>query len=146
MLHKILKIVGLILCILGGVWLIRIILAGDDAIIGSPDLQSSLVTPYIYIAYVTFAIALVFVIIFVVMNLVSSGAAIKSTAIGVGAFLAVILISYLIAGGEETVTRDGEIITESTSRWVEAGIYAFYILGIIAVGSMIFSSVRKLAK
>ena len=146
MLHKILKIVGLILCILGGVWLLRIILAGDEAIIATPDLQSSLVTPFIYIAYLTFAIALVFVVIFVIINLFSSGAAIKSTLIGVGAFLAVVLVSYLLAHGEQTTTRDGEIITEATSRWVEAGIYAFYILGAFAIGAMIFSGIRKLAK
>ena len=146
MLHKILKIVGFVLCILGGVWLIRIIMKGDTAIIDSPDLQSSLVTPLIYIAYITFAIALIFVIAFVIMNLFSSGSSIKSTLIGVGAFLAVVLVSFLLASGEETVTRDGAIITASTSRWVETGIYAFYILGIFAIGAMIFSGVKKLAK
>ncbi len=146
MLHKVLKIVGFILCILGGVWLIRIMLAGDTAITDSPDLQGSLVTPLIYIAYITFAIALVFVLVFVIMNLFSNGAAIKGTLIGLGAFLAVILISYLLASGEESTTRDGTVITASTSHWVETGIYAFYILAVLAVGAMVFSGIKKLAK
>ena len=146
MLHKILKIVALILSVLGAVWLVRIILAGDTAILDSADLQDSLVTPFIYIAYLMFAIALVFVLVFVVKNLLTSGNSLKGTLIGLGAFLAVVLISYVLASGEEVPMRDGEVLSASASRWVEAGIYAFYLLAIIAVGAMVFSGVKKLAK
>ncbi|MEZ7494222.1 hypothetical protein QO206_01915 [Leeuwenhoekiella aequorea] len=146
MLHKILKIVALILSILGAVWLVRIILAGDTAILDSADLQDSLVTPFIYIAYLIFAIALVFVLVFVIKNLFTSGSSLKGTLIGLGAFLAVVVISFLLASGEETPMRDGEVLSASASRWVEAGIYAFYLLALIAVGAMVFSGVKKLAK
>ncbi|MGO4913319.1 MULTISPECIES: hypothetical protein [unclassified Leeuwenhoekiella] len=146
MLHKILKIVALILSILGAVWLVRIILAGDTAILDSADLQDSLVTPFIYIAYFIFAIALVFVLVFVIKNIFTSGSSIKGTLIGLGAFLAVVAISFLLASGEETPMRDGEVLSASASRWVEAGIYAFYILALVAVGAMVFSGVKKLAK
>ncbi|RXG24635.1 hypothetical protein [Leeuwenhoekiella aequorea] len=146
MLHKILKIVALILSILGAVWLVRIILAGDTAILDSADLQDSLVTPFIYIAYLIFAIALVFVLVFVIKNLFTSGSSLKGTLIGLGAFLAVVVISFLLASGEETPMRDGEVLSASASRWVETGIYAFYLLALIAVGAMVFSGVKKLAK
>ncbi len=146
MLHKILKIIALILSVLGAIWLVRIIMAGDEAIIDSADLQSSLVTPFIYIAYLTIAIALVFVLVFVLKNLFSSGSSLKSTLIGVGAFLAVVVISYVLASGEEVQMRDGEVLSASASRWVEAGIYAFYILALVAIGAMVFSGVKKLAK
>tara|TARA_R110000751_G_C13658685_1_gene468884 strand:- start:293 stop:733 length:441 start_codon:yes stop_codon:yes gene_type:complete len=146
MLHKILKIVALILSILGAVGLVRIILAGDTAILDSADLQDSLVTPFIYIAYLIFAIALVFVLVFVIKNLFTSGSSLKGTLIGLGAFLAVVVISFLLASGEETPMRDGEVLSASASRWVEAGIYAFYLLALIAVGAMVFSGVKKLAK
>ena len=146
MLHKILKIVALTPSILGAVWLVRIILAGDTAILDSADLQDSLVTPFIYIAYLIFAIALVFVLVFVIKNLFTSGSSLKGTLIGLGAFLAVVVISFLLASGEETPMRDGEVLSASASRWVEAGIYAFYLLALIAVGAMVFSGVKKLAK
>ncbi|MAW93608.1 MULTISPECIES: hypothetical protein [unclassified Leeuwenhoekiella] len=146
MLHKILKIVALILSVLGAIWLVRILLAGDTAITDSADLQSSLVTPFIYIAYLTIAIAIVFVLVFVLKNLFSSGSSLKSTLIGLGAFLAVVVISYVLASGEEVAMRDGEVLSASASRWVEAGIYMFYILALIAIGAMVFSGVKKLAK
>ena len=146
MLHKILKIVALILSILGAVWLVRIIMTGDTAIEDSADLQSSLVTPFIYIAYAAFAVAIIFVIGFIIKNIFTSGSSIKGTLIGLGAFLAVVLISYVLASGEETPLRDGGTLSASGARWVEAGIYAFYILAVVAVGAMIFSGVKKLAK
>ncbi len=146
MLHKILKIVALILSVLGAIWLVRILMAGDTAITDSADLQSSLVTPFIYIAYATIAIAIVFVLVFILKNLFSSGSSLKSTLIGLGAFLAVVVISYVLASGEEVTLRDGEVVSASASRWIEAGIYMFYILAIVAIGSMVFSGVKKLAK
>ena len=146
MLHKILKIVALILSVLGAIWLVRIIMAGDTAITDSADLQDGLVTPFIYIAYLTIAIAIVFVLVFVLKNLFSSGNSLKGTLIGLGAFLAVVVISYVLASGEEVQLRDGEVLSASASRWVEAGIYAFYILALVAIGAMVFSGVKKLAK
>ncbi|MFI8378453.1 hypothetical protein [Leeuwenhoekiella sp. NPDC079379] len=146
MLHKILKIVALILSILGAIWLVRILITGDTAIIDSPELQNSLVTPFIYIAYAAFAVALVFVVIFVVKNIFTGGSSLKGTLIGLGAFLAVVVISFLLASGEETPLRDGGSLSASASRWVEAGIYAFYILAVVAIGAMVFSGVKKLAK
>jgi tellurite resistance protein TehA-like permease len=146
MLHKILKIVAIIISLLAAVWLVRIILAGDTVIADSVELQDSLVTPFIYIAYIIFAIALVFVIVFVLKNLFSNAASLKSTLIALGAFAAVIVISYVLASGKETAMRDGEVLSAAGSRWVETGIYAFYILAVVAVGAMVFSGVKKLAK
>lgn len=146
MLNKILKIVAIIISLIAAVWLVRIILAGDTAIANSADLQDSLVTPLIYIAYIIFGIALVFVIIFVLKNLFSNTGSLKSTLIGLGAFAAVILISYLLASGKEMPMRDGEVLSAAAARWVETGIYAFYILTVIAVGAMVLSGVKKLAK
>ncbi|PHQ31110.1 hypothetical protein [Leeuwenhoekiella nanhaiensis] len=146
MLHKILKIVALILSVLGAIWLVRILLAGDTAITDSADLQSSLVTPFIIIAYVTIAIAIVFVLVFVLKNLFSSGSSLKGTLIGLGAFLAIVVISYVLASGEEVTLRDGEVVSAGASRWIEAGIYMFYILALVAIGAMVFSGVKKLAK
>ena len=82
----------------------------------------------------------------IVQELNRSGSSLKGTLIGLGAFLAVVVISYGLASGEEVQLRDGEVLSASAVRWVEAGIYAFYILAIVAIGAMIFSGVKKLAK
>ena len=146
MLYKILKIIAFILSILGAVWLVRILLAGDEAIAGSADLQSGLVTPFIYIAFATLAIIIIFVLVFVLKNLFTHGAALKSTLIGLGIFAAIIFISYMLSSGVETPMRDGEVLSAFKSRLVETGIYTFYILAIVAVGAMVFSGIKKLAK
>jgi hypothetical protein len=41
---------------------------------------------------------------------------------------------------------DGKVLSAAGSRWVETGIRTFYLLTLIAVGIMIFNSVRKLIK
>lgn len=146
MLHKVLKIIAYILSILGAIWLVRILMAGDTAINASAELQGDLVTPFIYISYATLAIAIIFVLVFVLKNLVTDTSSLKSTLIAIGAFAAVILISYLLAEGQEVPMRDGEVLSASGSRWVETGIYAFYILAIVAIGAMVFSGIKKLAK
>lgn len=147
MLHKVLKIVAFILSILGAIWLLRIILAGDAEIEASPDLQDSLVTPFIYITYATLAIILVSVVVFVLKNILTNPKTFKNALIGIVIFLAVVGISFGIASGEETpIGDDGEVLSATAVRWVEAGLYVFYILAVLAVGAMVFSGVRKLAK
>jgi hypothetical protein len=63
----------------------------------------------------------------------------------VGAFLAVVVISYAMASGstEGLPLVDNKVVTESTSRWVGTGLIAFYILAVAAIGSMVFSGVKK---
>jgi urease accessory protein UreF len=65
---------------------------------------------------------------------------------GIGAFLFVILIAFLFSSGVETPMKDGEVLSASGARWVETGIRTFYFLTAIAIGAMVFSSVKKLIK
>lgn len=143
-LHKILKIVGFILSLLAAIWLVRIVATGDTAIESDGALQDSLVTPFIYIAYITMAIAVILVFIFVLKGLASGNA--KNTLIGLGAFLIVVAISYLLASGVETPLKDGEMLSANGSRWVSAGLNAFFILGGVAIVLMLLSGVKKIAK
>jgi len=143
MLHKILKIVALFLSLVGIVSLVRIIAAGDEAIESGE--RAGLVDPMAYVAYITLGLILVFVLIFVLKNLFTNTAGLKNTLIGVGAFAAVLVVSYVISSGDTMQYRleDG-YATESQSQLVGAGLTAFYILIIIAAATMIFSGVKKL--
>jgi len=143
MLHKILKIVALVLSLVGIVSLVRIIAAGDEAIESGE--RAGLVDPMAYVAYITLGLILVFVLIFVLKNLFTNTAGLKNTLIGVGAFAAVLVVSYVISSGDTMQYRleDG-YATESQSQLVGAGLTAFYILIIIAAATMIFSGVKKL--
>lgn len=138
-LHKILKIVALILSVAGIVLWGMIVAKGDEAIIesGGEGLDGIL-----YVAYITFAIVLVAVLIFVLKGLFEGN--IKKTLISIGAFLLIFVIAYALSTGVESTNRDGEIITAQTSKWIGTGLYAFYIMAILAVIAMVFSGVKKL--
>ncbi len=139
-LHKILKIVALILSVAGIIFLAMIVAKGDDVVKATGEG----VDGYLYIAYLTFAIVLLFVIVFVLKGIASGN--IKKTLITLGAFLAVVLVSYVLADGTPMPLSDGEMMTESATKWAGAGLYAFYILAILAIGAMVLSGIKKIAK
>lgn len=139
-LHKILKIVALILSVAGIIFLAMIVSKGDEVVKATGEG----VDGYLYVAYITFAIVLLFVIVFVLKGILAGN--IKKTLITVGAFLVVVIISYALADGTPMKLSDDTMMTESASRWAGAGLYSFYILAILAIGSMILSGIKKIAK
>lgn len=139
-LHKILKIIVAIvgiaaLVVAGMVW------GNNDAIVDGGS--QNLVDIMMVLAWVVIGIALVLVLIFVLKGLFSGNS--KNTLIGVGAFLLVVAISYFAASGaEEVAMKDGEMLSASGSQWVSAGINAFFILAVVAIGLMLVSGAKKL--
>lgn len=148
-LHKILKIFAAVLSLIGAIILVMIISKGDTAITSAYEAgeDTSLVDNMAYVAYLIFVIVLVFVIGFVIKNLFTDTGSLKSTLIGLGAFVTVLVISYVSSGGDPTVYKHSEgIATETSSHLVGAGLVAFYILGVLAIGSILFTGVKKLIK
>ncbi|MAO07863.1 MAG: hypothetical protein CL596_04035 [Alteromonas sp.] len=139
-LHKILKIVALILGVVGIVFWFLILSKGDDAI----EATGEGVDPMLYIAYITLGIVLLFVLIFVLKGIFSGD--LKKTLMSVGAFLVVVVIGYVMSSGsiEGLPLVDGAPVTESTSKWVGAGLNTFYILALLAILAMIFSGFKKI--
>ena len=145
--HKIFKIVALVLSLAGIVSLIRIISAGDEAMKDAAATgDTGLVEPIAWIAYITLGLVLAFVIVFIFKNLFTNSSGLKSTLFGLGGFLLVAVISYVISNGVETPMREGRVLSESGSKFVSMGLNMFYILAILAVLSMIFGGVKKLIK
>ncbi|WP_347373825.1 hypothetical protein [Aequorivita sp. Q41] len=139
-LHKILKIVALLLSIAGVIFLAMIIAKGDEAVVATGEG----VDGFLYIAYITLAIVIVFVLFFVLKGIFSGN--IKNTLMSVGAFLLIVVISYVLADANPMTMQDGEMLSASGSKWVGAGLYAFYILAVLAIGSMVFSGIKKVTK
>lgn len=138
-LYKILRIVAFVLGIAGFVLWIMILSKGDTAIKASGEGVESLIA----VAYITMAIVLLFVVFFVLKGIFQGD--IKKTLISLGAFLAVVVIAYVMSTGVEVTAPNGEVVaTESTSRWVGTGLKTFYILAFVAVGSMVYSGVKKI--
>ncbi|WP_435579683.1 hypothetical protein [Gilvibacter sp.] len=141
-LHKILKYVALALGVVGLILLGRVIATGDEAIKSDAAVQGSVVDPFMFVAYVVLAIVLVLVLFYVVKGIFAGD--IKKTLISIGAFVLVVAISYGISEGVETPMKDGEVLSASGARWVGAGLRTFYILAFVAIGTMLFSGIKKL--
>ncbi|MFD0977013.1 hypothetical protein [Salinimicrobium gaetbulicola] len=143
-LHKILKYLALVIGVLGLILWGRVLLAGDEAIESSADLQASVVTPFLIVAYIIFALIVLLVLVFVIKGLFTGN--IKKTLLSVGAFLLIVVISYLVTSGTEMTMSDGEVFSASTTHWVGAGLVTFYILAATAILLMVVSGVKKLIK
>ena len=143
-LHKILKYVALVLGLIGVVFLARILIADDGSIVASAEAQQSLVSPFLYLAYIILLLILVMVVFFVIKGLFRGN--IKTTLITIGAFVLVVGIAYVLTDGSEVQLKDGGTLSASGSHWISAGLGVFYILAAIAVGAMFLSGVKKLIK
>tara|TARA_B100000497_G_scaffold125528_1_gene162171 strand:- start:694 stop:1116 length:423 start_codon:yes stop_codon:yes gene_type:complete len=136
-LHKIIKIVGLILSVVGAAILGMIIMKGDDVI----KETGSGVDGFLYTAYIIFALVLISVVVFGFKGLMSGN--IKNTLITVGSFILIVALSYGLADSNQLTLANGELLSEANSKWIGAGLYTFYILAIVAIGSMIISGFKK---
>ena len=85
-LHKIIKIVGLILSFIGVAILGMIIMKGDDVI----KETGSGVDGFLYTAYVIFALVLISVVVFGLKGLMSGN--IKNTLITIGSFILIVAL------------------------------------------------------
>lgn len=134
-LHKIIRIVVLILALLG-IGMLATILSGNTASISL----------YMNIAYVILAMAVIITVLFALAQLFTHKDSLKKTLISLGLFLLVIVISYFLSVGEEVYKQGILVVSESGSKWVGTGLRTFYFLAIIAIGLMIYSGVKKLIK
>ncbi|NNC50152.1 MAG: hypothetical protein HKO01_06415 [Flaviramulus sp.] len=138
-LHKILKILAFTLAIIGAIFALLII-AGDE------DTAQSMGGNLLYVAYLVLGIVLALVLLFVLKGLFKGD--IKKTLTTVGAFLAIVVIAYVISSGTDLDLQPfndkGLGITEAISKNVGAGLYAFYILAVLAIGSMLYGGVKKI--
>tara|TARA_B110000008_G_scaffold145936_1_gene147623 strand:+ start:742 stop:1191 length:450 start_codon:yes stop_codon:yes gene_type:complete len=146
-LQNIIKIVSGLLGVLGAVLLIRIMSLGDDQIKMDASMGDySSISPLINLALFILGIAVVVTLIFSIITLASDPKKLKKSLIASGLFLLVIAISYGVSEGVETPMKDDKILSASGSRLVGTGIVSFYILTVIAFGSMMFSSIKRIIK
>lgn len=138
-LYKILKIVAFVLGALGSVALANLLIKGDALVIETGEGLDW----FLNLSYITFALTIAFVLFFVLKGVITSDN-IKMILISLGLLLVIVLISYGIADGESIVMPDGDVLSESGSRWISAGLNAFYILGVGAIVVMLISEFKNL--
>ncbi|NND88593.1 MAG: hypothetical protein HKM28_05035 [Flavobacteriaceae bacterium] len=139
-LHKILKIVAFLLAFVGIFFFVQLLIKGNDVVVETGEG----VDGFLYVTYVILALIVFLILIFVIKGIFQGN--IKKTLFTVGAFALIIVIAYALADGVETPLKDGGMLSASGSRWVGAGLYAFYIMAVLAIGAMVFSGFKKLTK
>ncbi|MDW5289295.1 hypothetical protein [Formosa sp. PL04] len=134
-LHKILTIIVGVLSVIGIIFALMI-MTGNDGMIDN----------MIYVTYAMLLLILGLVLVFVIKGLFQGD--IKKTLLSVGTFVVILFIAYAMSSGTDlnlTPFLDkGMDVTEQTSKYVGAGLNAFYILAIVAIASMVYANVKKL--
>ena len=92
----------------------------------------------LYNAYVVLFIIVTSVLYFGIKNMIGNKSSLMNTLKGVGSFLALFIICFLTASGEETLMREGKILSATSSKLIGASLFMFYSLIIIATGAMLF--------
>jgi uncharacterized membrane protein len=145
--QKITTIAALILGVLGLVFQVTILSKGDDVIeMDGLAGDFSSVSPMITLALVILAIVVLITVVSSLAALATNAAKLKKALISIVAFALVVVVSFLFSEGVETPLKDGEVLSASGSRWVGTGLRTFYILAVVAVGTMVFSGVKRFLK
>ncbi len=144
-LQKLLKIVAIVIGVISILFLGRILSAGDEAIKAGES--SGIVNVFMYVSYAVLLIALLIVLSFTVLNLISNTSGFKNTLIGIGAFVVLSLFCYFgFANGVEAPLKDGDMLSANGSKLIGAGLYLFYFLALIAGGIMLGFGIKKMIK
>lgn len=145
--YKILKIIAAVLSLAGIIFLVMIIAKGDEPIKAAAlNGDTSAVDPMAIITYIIFAMTLIFVLFFVIKNLFTDTASLKNTLIGIVAFVVVLGIAYAFSSGSDAgnYMYNGKPATSMESHLAGAGLIAFYILIVLAAGTMIWAGIKKM--
>lgn len=99
----------------------------------------------LYIVYAYFGIALIAAVGSSLYNVALNPKNLKGSLIGLGALVVVLGTSYVLAS-DVVLETYGEGVTPMVSKLSDAGLIAFYILFVVAIGSIVFSAVSRLVK
>ena len=97
----------------------------------------------LYNAYVVLFIIVSSVLYFGIKNMIGNKSSLMNTLKGIGLFLALFIVCFLIASGEETLMREGKILSATSSKFIGAALFMFYSLIIIASGAMLFFGLKN---
>ena len=92
----------------------------------------------LYNAYVVLFIIVSSVLYYGIKNMIGNKSNLMNTLKGIGSFLALFVVCFLIASGEETLMREGKILSATSSKFIGAALFMFYSLILIASGAMLF--------
>ena len=125
--YNILKYTAIGLSLLGIIFVLVILL---DNLVG--------IDMILYNAYFVLFIIVSSVMYFGIKNMIGNKSSLMNTLKGIGSFLGLFVVCFLIASGEETLMREGKILSATSSKFIGAALFMFYSLILIASGTMLY--------
>jgi len=138
--NKILTVLKIVIGLIGAIFFIRILMADGNALEVDSELQNSLLSPFITLAYIVLGLTVVTTLAFSIIGVVKGN--LKKTLLTIGAFAAIVIISFFSSTGEEIETKEG-VVSAYASQWISAGLTIFYVLLAISILAIIASGVIK---
>ena len=100
----------------------------------------------LYWTYLLIGIATVLAVVFPVIFMIQNPKGIKKTLVGIGVMILFFLVAYLIASDEVLPKYEKYGVDPSISKQVGMGLIATYLLGLGAIGAIIYSAVSRIFK
>jgi len=143
---KTLKLIrGLLVFLLAIAALIFFVIVATDSndTIEEQKILSGDIDNYFTVAYIAFFIAIISALLTWLYELITHPKKAIQFLIGILLFAAVVVIAYFMSNNHPQTY--GKIkISGTTSAWVDTGLYTFYILGAIALVTMLLSPVLSM--
>ncbi|MBU2974353.1 MULTISPECIES: hypothetical protein [unclassified Zobellia] len=145
--HKIVKIILVVVGLIGAaLWF----MLPESETPASEAVNNGALNGMFAITWLLLGIAVVFSLVFALKNLFSNPANLKKTLFVVVGFLLVVGIGFVMASGTDVSVQEmadrGVPTDEAEIKQIGAGINVFFILTLVAVGSMLWGGVRKMIK
>ena len=145
--HKIVKIILVVVGLVGAaLWF----MLPESEMPAAEAVDNGALNAMFAITWLLLGIAVVFSLVFALKNLFSNPANLKKTLFVVVGFLLVVGIGFVMASGTdvsiEKMAERGIVTDESEIKQIGAGINVFFILTLVAIGSMLWGGVRKMIK
>lgn len=104
-------------------------------------MNDALVNTAIYVAYFLVGVAVLAVIVFSVLHLITNFKKAKGALLGMGVLVAILLISFGISSNE---AYEAHNVGSYASQWIGGGIKATFILIGLAFAAAVYTEVSKL--
>jgi hypothetical protein len=133
---------------IGSILCLMIMLNSDSSFTfeQSDEAVGSTITTSIYLSLVVMILTVAIMVLFGLTQTLQNINKSKGLIIGLIGFAIVIAISWFGLATDEVFRAYGEGVTNFTSKWVGAGLWATIILGVIAIGTIVYAEVNRIFK
>ena len=150
-LSKVLTIIAVIIALIGAIFYIRVVMAGDEAIEGSADLQNTIISPFVWLTVIVLIATAGAALLSSIISLVKKPEQLKKTLLSIVVLGVVLVIAYLLKDGSVVLDAQGKIVEGgeegvASNIWSSTGIWYSIILGGVGLVLFLYDMVKSLIK